>query len=307
MPTQQHLHVAVAALAAAVALTWCIRRRLTSTSTARAAGATASKARPPHGAKDLSGRSAMHGDPRFFAAKDADGLLRINTRLIDTFLRWECGRALLSMNLFPNVQEISESMACLAAVTERCDGGEAQLADPNVVAIVVGDGRAPRTAALLAMRAVGAAGGSGIVLDVGSRRAELAFVHGGAVLPGLSLELKLPPTQPPAEVGAPAERDWAALATEVVAAINSALATADPAAVASLTDALLVCGGNARNVHPHLATAIEVAADGAPRLAELRRPILPPKPEQLVLSGAQLLAAHAAVDKEERARHFVSF
>lgn len=95
----------------------------------------------------------MHGDPRFFAAKDKEGLLCINTRLIDTFLRWECGRMLLNINLFPNTQEISESMACLAAVTEHlCDGGEELLADPDVVALVVGDGRAPRTAALVAMR-----------------------------------------------------------------------------------------------------------------------------------------------------------
>ena len=30
-------------------------------------------------------------DPRFFAARDDAGNLRINTRFIDMFLRWECG------------------------------------------------------------------------------------------------------------------------------------------------------------------------------------------------------------------------
>ena len=37
-------------------------------------------------------------------------------------------------------------------------------------------------------------------------------------------------------------------------------------------------------------TSVAAAAD-SPALAALRRPILPPKPEQLVITGAQLLAA----------------
>jgi hypothetical protein len=73
--------------------------------------------RAPKKSRTPKDATPQHGDPRFFAAKDASGLLSINPRLIDTFLRWECGRTLLGMNLFPNMQEISESMACLAAVT----------------------------------------------------------------------------------------------------------------------------------------------------------------------------------------------
>jgi len=45
---------------------------------------------------------------KFFADKDSEGLLRINLRFVDNFLRWECGRALLAMNLFPNTKEITE-------------------------------------------------------------------------------------------------------------------------------------------------------------------------------------------------------
>ena len=108
--------------------------------------------RAPKKSRTPKDATPQHGDPRFFAAKDASGLLSINPRLIDTFLRWECGRTLLGMNLFPNMQEISESMACLAAVTEQLADGQPLLADSDVVAIVIGDGRTPRTAALLAMR-----------------------------------------------------------------------------------------------------------------------------------------------------------
>ena len=90
-------------------------------------------------------------DSRFFADKDAHGDLRINLRFVDNFLRWECGRHLLAMELFPNTKEITESMACLAAVTEKLRG-TVDPTDPDCVCVVVGDGRTPRTAALLAMR-----------------------------------------------------------------------------------------------------------------------------------------------------------
>ena len=97
----------------------------------------------------LAGK-AQHNDPRFFAAKDEHGLLPLNPRFLDSFLRWECGRTLLGMNLFPNAQEITESMACLAAITEAL--GEGCTAETDAIAVVIGDGRTPRTAALLAMR-----------------------------------------------------------------------------------------------------------------------------------------------------------
>jgi hypothetical protein len=35
---------------------------------------------------------------------------------LDQFLRWTCGLDLLEMGLFPNAQEVTESMACVAAV-----------------------------------------------------------------------------------------------------------------------------------------------------------------------------------------------
>ena len=110
----------------------------------RRAAAAASEPRSTSG--------TQHGDPRFFADKDGSGLLRVNPRLIDTFLRWECGRTLLSMNLFPNVQEITESMACLAALTEHL--GDQVASEDDVVAVVIGDGRSPRTAARCSARAV---------------------------------------------------------------------------------------------------------------------------------------------------------
>lgn len=89
-------------------------------------------------------------DPRFFARRDTEGNLRLSTRFIDTFLRWECGRYLLGLGLFPNVQEITESMACFEAIREHLPF--VSLSDPDVCAVVVGDGRTPRTAALLALR-----------------------------------------------------------------------------------------------------------------------------------------------------------
>ena len=95
--------------------------------------------------------AAQQLDARFFATKDPDGNLRINTRFIDMFLRWGCGRHLLGLGLFPNVQEITESMACLEAVREHL-AGLVSLSCPAVCAVVVGDGRTPRTGALLAMR-----------------------------------------------------------------------------------------------------------------------------------------------------------
>ena len=71
---------------------------------------------------------------QFFADKDADGLIRINLRYIDTFLRWGCGRELLAMGLYPNAKEISESMGCLENITKHLP--ELKLTDENTVAVV---------------------------------------------------------------------------------------------------------------------------------------------------------------------------
>ena len=92
-----------------------------------------------------------HLNRRFFADTDKAGLVRCDLRLVDRFLSLDCGHELLRLGLFPNAQEISESMACLQAAIEHLQG-VVSLSDNDVVALVVGDGRTPRTAALLAMR-----------------------------------------------------------------------------------------------------------------------------------------------------------
>ena len=120
----------------------------------------------PHGKRSTAAKPKVQGktgkmpqhrrnqqgqlNPRFFAARDADGNLAINLRFLDTFLRWDCGRLLLAMGLFPNSQEITESMACVETIGEKLP--DVRTASGDVVVVVIGDGRTPRTAALLAMR-----------------------------------------------------------------------------------------------------------------------------------------------------------
>ena len=120
----------------------------------------------PHGKRSTAAKPKVQGktgkmlqhrrnqqgqlNPRFFAARDADGNLAINLRFLDTFLRWDCGRLLLAMGLFPNSQEITESMACVETIREKLP--DVRTASGDVVVVVIGDGRTPRTAALLAMR-----------------------------------------------------------------------------------------------------------------------------------------------------------
>ena len=100
--------------------------------------------------RDTDGECGECDDPgRFFASRDENGLLAMDLSLVDAFLSWEGGRELLCMGMFPNSKEISESMACLQVALEQ---GLAPARDPNVLAVVIGDGRTPRTAALLAMR-----------------------------------------------------------------------------------------------------------------------------------------------------------
>ena len=98
----------------------------------------------------ITSTKRLNLDPRFFAHRDSEGNLRLSTRFIDSFLRWECGRYLLGLGLFPNVQEITESMACLEAIREHLHF--VSMSNPDVCIVVVGDGRTPRTAALMAMR-----------------------------------------------------------------------------------------------------------------------------------------------------------
>jgi hypothetical protein len=127
----------------------------------KAGGAMATATAKAKGGKgSASGGGGLSG--RYVADVDAAGLLRIDLKHVDTFLSWRCGRELLAMGLFPGAisQEISESMACLAAATTGVGGGGGgggggaglSCRDASVVCVVVGDGRTPRTAALLAMR-----------------------------------------------------------------------------------------------------------------------------------------------------------
>ena len=95
------------------------------------------------------GQSALRS--RFYA-KSADGLLPCSLRFVDRFLRWECGRHLLGLGLFPDAKEISESVACLQAVLEHCAQHAFSPASGDTLVVCVGDGRTPRTAALVAMR-----------------------------------------------------------------------------------------------------------------------------------------------------------
>lgn len=100
-------------------------------------------------AKSAASRNARKS--RYYVQKDAQGLLPVNLRLVDRFLSWECGRFLLGLGLFPDTKEISESMACMHAALERL-GDAFGPSQTDTLAVCIGDGRTPRTAALLAMR-----------------------------------------------------------------------------------------------------------------------------------------------------------
>lgn len=101
------------------------------------------------------------------------GLLPTSMRHLDRFLGWGCAPTLLELGVFPDAQEVSESMAMLWALESRVmppsaakaaagDKGATTSAGGRLaglsfrtegaVAVVVGDGATPRTACLLAMR-----------------------------------------------------------------------------------------------------------------------------------------------------------
>eukprot|EP00927_Polykrikos_kofoidii_P046264 TRINITY_DN40478_c0_g1_i2.p1 TRINITY_DN40478_c0_g1~~TRINITY_DN40478_c0_g1_i2.p1 ORF type:complete len:255 (-),score=31.18 TRINITY_DN40478_c0_g1_i2:11-775(-) len=75
---------------------------------------------------------------------------RVKLGHLNLFLHWECSNALMAMGLFPNVQEISESVACLQAIDRHLKA--LRFSDSGTTCVVVGDGVVPRTAALIAMR-----------------------------------------------------------------------------------------------------------------------------------------------------------
>lgn len=78
-----------------------------------------------------------------------DITMKTHHRYIDEFVTLKCAADLLARSLFPNGKEITESMAAYNAVRQH---RLANLDDPNVVVVVVGDGHVPRTGALFAMR-----------------------------------------------------------------------------------------------------------------------------------------------------------
>lgn len=73
-------------------------------------------------------------------------------RYMDEFIKLKCAPDLISMRLFPNAKEITESMAAYKAT--RFISGKVNLdfGNPNIAMVCVGDGNTPRTAALFAFR-----------------------------------------------------------------------------------------------------------------------------------------------------------
>lgn len=72
-------------------------------------------------------------------------------RYIGEFISLDCAPDMLSMRLFPNAKEISESFGAFHAVHTRLHP-DWHLGDPDIHMVAVGDGRTPRTAATFAFR-----------------------------------------------------------------------------------------------------------------------------------------------------------
>jgi hypothetical protein len=71
------------------------------------------------------------------------------SRYLDEFVRLSRSPEMLSLKLFPNAKEITESFGAYAAVREHLD---LDFGDPSICVLAVGDGFVPRTAATFAMR-----------------------------------------------------------------------------------------------------------------------------------------------------------
>ena len=63
------------------------------------------------------------------------------------FWKMECAPLLMERKLFPNIKEVTESVAAFVAIQQHIGVGRGL---DNVDVIVVGDGHTPRTAALIA-------------------------------------------------------------------------------------------------------------------------------------------------------------
>lgn len=68
-------------------------------------------------------------------------------RHITTFMRWRCASDLLTLGLFPDAKELTESVAAYQAVMRYCSFLED---DSSVTCICIADGSTPRTASLFA-------------------------------------------------------------------------------------------------------------------------------------------------------------
>jgi hypothetical protein len=71
------------------------------------------------------------------------------SRYLDEFVRFSRSPELLSLRLFPNAKEVTESFGAYAAVREHL---QLDFGDPSIRVLAVGDGFVPRTAATFAMR-----------------------------------------------------------------------------------------------------------------------------------------------------------
>ena len=76
---------------------------------------------------------------------------KASSRYTSELLSLACGPRLLELGLYPDAKELTESFAAFSAVREHLKEHFVPH-DPTVTVLCVGDGVAPRTAALFAFR-----------------------------------------------------------------------------------------------------------------------------------------------------------
>ena len=76
---------------------------------------------------------------------------KLSSKYLNEFIRLKCAPDLLMFKLFPNIKEITESMAVYNTVRKYLQN-EFPLSSRDVTCLVVGDGHMPRTGALFAFR-----------------------------------------------------------------------------------------------------------------------------------------------------------
>lgn len=69
---------------------------------------------------------------------------------LSDFLRRKCSVTYINLGLVPSVKELTESLATVEAIRNHLSD-VARLDDPDVTAVVIGDGMTPRTGALLSL------------------------------------------------------------------------------------------------------------------------------------------------------------